>query len=147
MLGVRAGFLPPHLYALSANVADTPFPFGGAALDDFNFQHDEHLSPLWKRRLAPDQNKLTRFANSRPGFYFRCISKAFEFCIPTRGTEVPARAERRTAFSSRRLNRARSARTCFGRPATWAWRVWYRSAEIGPIVLRDFVLTVGWFRP
>jgi hypothetical protein len=32
-------------------------------------------------------------------------------------------------------NRARSAPTCFGRPATWGWKVWYRSAETGPIVL------------
>ena len=40
-----------------------------------------------------------------------------------------------TAFSSRRLNRARSVRTCFWRPATWGWRIWYRSAEIDPIAL------------
>jgi hypothetical protein len=36
-----------------------PFPFGGTALDYFNFQHDENLSSLWKRRFAPDQNKST----------------------------------------------------------------------------------------
>jgi bifunctional non-homologous end joining protein LigD len=93
MLGVRAGCLTPRLNAWSADLADTPFPFGGAALDDFNFQHDGHLSPLWKLRLAQDQNKLTRFANSRPGSYFRWMNKAFEFCIPVRGTEVPARTD------------------------------------------------------
>ncbi len=34
----------------------------------------------------------------------------------------------RTAFSLRRSNKARSARTCFGRPATWDWRGWFQSA-------------------
>jgi hypothetical protein len=40
-----------------------------------------------------------------------------------------------TAFSSRRLNRARSAPTCFAPLAGWVWRAWCRSAEIGPIAL------------
>ena len=43
-------------------------------------------------------------------------------------------ARRSEASSLPRSNKARLARTCFGRPATWGWKVWYRSAETGPIV-------------
>jgi ATP-dependent DNA ligase len=39
-------------------------------------------------------------------------------------------ARRPRAFSSATLNKARLAPTCFARPATWAWKGWYRSAVI-----------------